>query len=272
MKKRLAGLLLVPVLFVAVLSLYGCGVAQRAQLQSAAIQAKSEIASQCFILAQVSAKEARAWQSAGKEMQRCENGAGSPWPKDKAMEISACGTKELDTKIRPVAYSSKNFQSFMTQRDAENQAYAQGKISWEEKLRRGQERLADYFGKARSGSYLNYATCHNQILSARVFPSYPPQLRPTLTQYMSNLLSFARQADKKKIAPEDFAIGEQQLFSEFAQKEQHVIAGYQAQNAQAWREAGSSILQAEAVRQANQPQMRHTNCHVWRNTMDCTTR
>ena len=261
-------------LFIALtLSLSACGTVQQAQLKSAVIEAKADIANQCFILAQMSPKEVSSWQRTAKEIEPCTKGIPEPWPKNKVMDASNCIEAAMKTHILPVSYSRKSFQTYLTERKAEHQAYADGKIDWSTLEQKGKDRQDRYFSSSPTGSYFNYANCHNNILSTKVFPAYPNQLKPLLTEYMTNLLAYARAADKKKLAKEDFAVGEQKLYSEFTIKEQQVIAGYQAQNAQSWANSSRQMQQlSQQVMRAEKASMpKTTNCHTVGNSVNCTS-
>ncbi len=262
---------------VSFLVLTGCGAVQQAQINSGAKKAQIEIVEKCDFLLRFSDKEAMAWMNAKEPMTQCAAKYKKPWPQDKMLEISRCGTEVMSTKIRPVSHSKAKFDKMMKARQSEHEQYASGQIGWDELDELGMVRLDNYFNDANNGSYFSYANCHNAAFQKNVFPAYPNHLKPTLTAFMSKLSSFSRQADKKKLAPEDYQVGYQELWSEFASKEQTQIGQANAQNAQAWRDVSGQIMQAETERykarqeslQKNRPT--NTNCTVWNDTMNCTT-
>lgn len=222
-------------LFVITSFLSACGAVQQAQLKSALVEAKAEIASQCYMLTFISPQELSAWQRAGSETEHCHDGA-KPWPRTTAMKISECMRMPLQTHVSKVSYSPEKFKKYLSERNLDYQRYADGTENWETLSQKGDERFMNYFQGGDAGSYFNYAICHNNILTAKVFPVYSNQLKPLLTEFMTNLLAYARQADKNKIGREDFAIGEQKLYSEFVFKEQQLISAYQRQNTQEWQQ------------------------------------
>lgn len=260
---------LVSVLFL----LSGCGAVHQAQLNSAAQKAQQEIQNKCSFYTSVSPKEAQAWITAGEQSQQCAAGISEPWPKEKMMEISQCFTDILDQKVKPVAYSGKAYQKYMDERISSHKQYAAGEIRWDELGARSAERMQDYFKNGKDGSYFNYASCHNEVIAREVFPTY--QHKPLLTEYMTNMSAFARKADKENMEPEDFAVGAQQVWSDFANKEQQVISQYQARSAAAWQQTFQNMAtmqQIENERMQNQQNsMQHTNCNVFGNQVNCTT-
>lgn len=81
---------------------------------------------------------------------------------------------------------------------------------------------------------------------------YPAPLRPALLDFMSKVSKFSRDADKKKLDSEDYQVGYQELWSDFASKEQQQIGQVNAQNAQAWQNFSRQLQQAS--QQINQQQ------------------
>lgn len=256
--------------------LCGCGVVQQAQLNSSAKRAQEEIQNKCSFYMHVSPKEAQAWALAGEQSKQCSKGISEPWPKDKMMEISRCFSAILDKKVKPVAYSAIGYQAYMKDRTQSHEQYAAGDIGWDELGARSAERMESYFKKGKGGSYFSFASCGNEVLAREVMPNY--QYKPVLMEYMSNMSAFARKADKENMQPEDFAIGAQRMWTDFAAKEQQVMSQYQAQNAAAWQRTFqnlSTMQQIENQRleaeRASMPQVRNTNCHAVGNSVNCTT-
>ena len=150
----------------------------------------------------------------------------------------------LDKKVKPVAYSATAYQAYMKDRTQSHEQYAAGDIGWDELGARSAERMEGYFKKGKGGSYFSFASCGNEVLAREVMPNY--QYKPVLMEYMSNMSAFARKADKENMQPEDFAIGAQRIWTDFASKEQQVMSQYQAQNAAAWRQVGQTLMQSSA--------------------------
>ena len=262
-------------LFILAISLTGCGTVQQTRINSAAQDAGTEIGQKCSIFLSLPPKEAAAWLRIDEPMGSCSSSYSKPFPRDKMMEVSACGTEILDSAIKPVSYSSKQFNKFMEARNTEHKKYANGEISWDEMNRLGKERLSNYFSSSTGRSYFEYANCHNAVFNSKVMPVYPAQLKPVLIEFMTNLSAFSRDADKKKMEPEDYQVGYQKLWSEFASKEQQSVSQSNAQNAAAWqqwsRQTQQYLVDQEKARQTTQMnQMKSTNCHFVGNTMNCT--
>lgn len=230
--------------FMGIFLLCGCGVAQQTQLNSSAKRAQEEIQNKCSFYMHVSPKEAQAWASVGEQSKQCPKGISEPWPKDKMMEISQCFSVLLDKKVRPVAYSATAYQAYMKNRTQSHEQYAAGDIGWDELGAKSAERMERYFKKGKGGSYFSFASCGNEVLAREVMPNY--QYKSVLMEYMSNMSAFARKADKENMQPEDFAIGTQRMWTDFAAKEQQVMSQYQAQNAAAWRQVGQALMQSSA--------------------------
>jgi len=263
-------LLFLPMLLV----LTACGAVHQAQLNAASQRAQQEIQGKCSFYMNVSPKEARAWIAAGEQSQQCSAGISEPWPKDKMMEISQCFTDILNGQVKPVAYSGTAFQKYMDDRINSHKEYADGKIGWDELGIRSAERMQNYFKNGKGGSYFSFASCGNEVLAREVMPTY--QHKPLLTEYMANMSAFARKADKEHMEPEDFAVGAQQVWSDFTSKEQGVISQYQAQNAATWQQAVQNMATMQQIEnqrvQAQRDSMpKNTNCNVFGNQMNCTT-
>ncbi len=257
------------------LCLTGCGTVQQMQLNGASQRAQAEIGKNCDYLLYVSEEEAQAWRVAGQELEQCVAGDNVPWPQDKMMVISQCGAEAMNSNIRPVSYSKTQFDRYMKGREVRHKKYAAGQISWEEQSQLGMQEMNNYFDHANRGSYFNYTQCSNTILNREVMPSYPNQLKPLFISYMSKMAKFSREADKQHMDSEDFQIGAQELWAEFASAEQQKIGQVNAQNSQAWQNVSKSIMDAETERQKTMQQntrtMQQTTCHTVAGTLQCTT-
>lgn len=263
-------LLFLPVLLV----LTGCGAIHQAQLNAALQRSQQEIQRKCPVYINVSSQEVRAWMAAGEQSQQCSAGISEPWPKDEIMAISQCFTDILNGQVKPTAYSDTAFQKYMNDRINSHKDYADGKIGWDELGARSAERNQDYFKNGKGGSYFNYASCSNEILMREVMPAY--QHKPLLTEYITNMSAFARKADKEHMEPEDFAVGAQQVWSDFVNKEQRVISQYQAQNAAAWQQAFQNMattqqIENQRVQTLRDSMPKETKCNVLGNQVHCRT-
>jgi hypothetical protein len=261
-------------LLISCAALTGCGVVHQAQLNSASQRAQMEIGQKCSLFMSAPEKEAVAWINSKDAMKECGGLGTDPWLREETMQISECGERVMNERIRPVVHSGQKFDDFMKHRKQEHTQYAEGEISWERMNELSAERLMNYFQSARTGSYFSYANCHNAILDKEVMPAYSAQLRPLLVEYASNVSAFSRQADKEHMAPEDYQIGIQKLWADFVSKEQGTINQYNAQNAQAWQKsmqnASQQIQQMEAETQRNAPKMSTANCTKTGNMVNCT--
>lgn len=270
---------LIITLALATLSLTGCATAQQAQIDTAAQKAQVEIANKCSFFLSVPEKEAMAWINF--KPNHCLKGLSEPIPREHTMEVYECVTKAYDEEIRPKVHSEKRFNEYMEARKTSNIQYAEGDISLEKYDELSNERWLKYFGEAKSGSYFNYAQCQNAVFNDKLMPVYPNQLKPILIQFMTDLSSFSREADKKKIASEDYQVGYQKLWSEFASKEQQRISQANAQNAAAWQQWSRNMQQYSVeMQKASQPTSNtsshsigptRTDCYAIGNTMSCTS-
>jgi hypothetical protein len=241
------------------LLLAGCGAVQQAQFNSAAESANLEIQQNCSLLLQVSEKEAAAFKNTAPHLEACSGKYGVPWPREKTAEISQCGREVMEAQIRPVSHSKELFDELLDKREEEHQRYADGSLNWEDLDGLMRVRLDEYFSKSNEGSYFSFTNCQNQIMSERLMPSYSDALKPVFFSFMSDLSEFARESDKKNLAREDFQVGYQRLWANFAQQEQQKISQVNAQNAQAWQNFGQQ-LQRASQQMSNQNSMRGGQC------------
>lgn len=265
------------ILILSCIALTSCGVVQQAQLNSASKKAEVEISQKCSLFTKIPEKEAVAWINSENDMKQCGGDGTTIWLREETLQISQCGEKVMNDRIRPYVHSVKKFDDFMKLRSDQHTQYAEGQISWERMNEVGTERMRNYFDSADSGSYFSYANCHNAVLHQEVMPAYSAQLRPLLMEYASNVSAFSRQADQEHMAPEDYQIGMQKLWSDFASKEQYYIGQANAQNAQAWQnysknmgDLSAKMMEAEAQEQKNAPKMSTTNCTATGNMLNCT--
>lgn len=153
---------------------------------------------------------------------------------------------------------------------------ANSKISWSEMDSRARKRMAGYFDNVKSGSYFEYADCQNAAFSNTIFPVYPDQPKPTLTEFMSKVTAFSREADKKSLELADYQIEYQKLWSAFVSKEQQQINQFNAQNAAEWqqwsRQTQKYLIELEKAQAQQWKTTTNTNCTVFGNSMNCTSR
>jgi|GEM_PF-6032232 len=239
-------------LLLSLVILGGCGVVQNARLNSAANEAQLDIANQCSPLAKISVKEMSVMISNKADFDKCSLGMPDPLPRDKIVEMGKCVDDIFYKKIAPVTYSKSNLTTLLKEKKKIREMYAKGDIDWETFSKSISESITKYLDKGTTGSYFSSVSCGNDIIRAKVMPAYSDALKPLLMQYMTDALSFSRQADKTKMAWEDFNIGIQRLWSEFATKEQSAIASNQAQQAQAWQKFGNAVLNTQAQQTQNQ--------------------
>ena len=257
------------------LSLTGCGAVQQAQLNAAASSAKQEVTKQCSLYLHLPPKEAEAWTRALDEMKGECSTSGKQPTKEQMPAVDACATKILNEEIKPITYSPQKFARYMASRAEDHTKYANGELSLSE-MQAGMKRRLDKYTEKAPWSYYRYATCHNEVVTRKVLPTY--QFKPLFMEYMNNLAAFARKADKEKMAREDFDIGAQRLWTDFARNEQGAIGEARAENAAGWKNASDTFQQmqaTQALQRASMPPPRMpttTDCRViGGNTLNCTS-
>lgn len=252
--------------------LSGCGVVNQMQLNSAMEDAQKQIANECIDHIFLSEKEASAFgQYQNAATAQCQGYESKEWPRDKAVKIANCA-REISLKyVRPASYSKQAYDNTRATGKKIVESYANGQISWQDTERQLRENFLKYAKGAKQGSYYRFASCQNNIMSQKVLPTY--QMKPLLIQYMANLSEFSRNADKKRMAFEDYDIGIQKLQSDFATTEQMVISNNQAQQANAMRELGAALIKADQQSYtAPKPStIQTTNCRRVGDSVQCTT-
>lgn len=230
---------------IALLILSGCGLAQQARLQSGANTAMAEIQSDCMFLPMLSQQEAAAWKRSAKAMEQCEPVVSFEAKNEATQEALNCGERAMRESILPYSYSKPAFEKLLSERKAEYMAYLNGKISNEEAGLKRQQRIMNYMKGGTEGSYQAYASCKIAAMQKNIAPAYPPALMPAFSQYSANMVSYAREADKKKLPLEDFEAGEGQLWAQFMAQEGQLTSQYQAQDLQMrqrYFQTGAQIL------------------------------
>ena len=236
---------------VVLMSLTACGAVQQMQLQSKVKETQQLVAEKCGLYMYVSPKEASAWYAyLDRVDEQCYSGMSEPWERDEVISILECSEPIMKSSIRPVAYSKSKFDKLLKDRQQEYQDYADGSLSWDAFNESGIQRFGQYLEQSKTNSYFSYAQCHNAIVQENVFPVYPAPFRPILTEYLANVSSFSRKADKTNMDREDFTVGAQQLWADFAMKEQQQINAFNAQNQQAWQNMSQQLLQLDQQQKA----------------------
>jgi hypothetical protein len=259
------------ILLLSFLGLTACGTVQQAQINNAAEDIQFEIASTCYQMLYLSEKEALAWKQSRVALKVCEENVDGVWPLHQTIAISQCGEELLNKNVRPYSYSQEKFDEMLGERKKEHELYADGKLLWSELGRRANERVYNYFHSGDQGSYFTYANCSNNIISNKMYPVYPNQLKPVLNNYMTQLSKFSREADKSNMEIEDYKIGQQELWNEFVQQEQYAVNQANMRNAQAWQNYSRQMQQysTDLMKIEKDSMPKNTNCTVVGNQMNC---
>lgn len=115
-------------------------------------------------------------------------------------------------------------------------------------------------------SYYKYQQCRSDIFNTRLAPLMPAYSKITYQQMEIALATWARKADKEKIADTDFGLGADKIRTDAAASLQQQESLIQAQNAASWQRAAQMNATIQA---ANRP--RQTFCNGTSGNIACTT-
>lgn len=229
------------------LALSGCGIAQQSQLNSAMEETQKDVSEQCHPLLYLSVDEVRANERSNDKLKSCFAGLSMPWPQNEEsfLKASNCAEDVMVSMIRPHSFSKTAFDESLSERSNIHKRYAKSEISWNDFGNASDDRVANYYSKSRSsgnGSYLSYAQCYRNAMVGNLPSHY--RHGALLNSYFADYLAFARRADQENMEIEDFDIGANRLWADFAMKEGARNSRMQAQQSTMMRSVGQQILDA----------------------------